>query len=333
MQDLLGVKFVDVRPISGTVANFSILAMLTNPGDTIFSVSTQAGGHISHNKAGAPTALKLNVENYIWDNENMNIDIDASEKIIEEKEPKILILGASLFLFPHPIKEIKEIADRVNAVVMYDAAHVLGLITGGEFQEPFKEGADVLSSSTHKTFPGPQGGIVASNDEELMKKIKRGVFPRMTSNHHLHRIPALAITALEMKNNGKNYARQIIRNAKTLAEEMYNLELPVIAEQLGFTESHQVALDIKSIGKNAGEEVNKLEEANIITNKNLLPWDSIKDVTNPSGIRIGVQELTRRGMKEQEMKEIASFFKRIILEEEDPKKVREEVIELRKTYN
>ena len=332
-KELLSAGFVDLRAISGTVANFAALSSLTKPGDTIISVSTPAGGHISHNKAGAPTALGLEVVNYVWDNEEMNIDVDASRKIIEERKPKVFILGGSLFLFPHPVREIKEMAEQVEGKVMYDAAHVLGLIVGGEFQQPFKEGADILTSSTHKTFPGPQGGLVASDDESLASILKRGVFPRLTSNHHLHRIPALAITALEMKRKGKEYAKQVIKNAKTLGEEMHALGLPVIGEHLGFTESHQIALDMSKINKRASEVANKLEEGNIIVNKNLLPWDDIKKVSDPSGIRIGVQELTKRGMKEEEMKKIAHFFKRIILDGEDPKKVKVDVLELAKEFS
>ena len=332
MGELLHTSFTDVRPISGTIANYAALSAFTKPGDAIFSLATAAGGHISHNPVGAPGVLGLDVHYYPFDNEIFNIDIDKAMREIIKTKPKVLILGASLFLFPHPVKEIKSIAEEVGAVVMYDAAHVLGLIMGGEFQNPIREGADIITSSTHKTFPGPQGGLVATNHAEYFKGLKRGVFPRLTSNHHLHRLPALALTALEFLNYGEAYAKQTVKNAKTLAEECYSLGLPVICEHLGFTKSHQVVMDVKKLGISSKEAVENLERANIITNKNLLPWDTIKEVHDPSGIRFGVQEMTRFGMKESEMRVIAEFLKNIILDKEEPEKVKEDVVEFRREF-
>ena len=331
LSELLNSRFVDPRPISGTIANIATLSSLARPGDTIISLSTPCGGHISHNKYGAPTALGLNVVHYEFDSEMMNIDIDKTRRKLGEsgKRPKVFILGASLFLFPHPVKEVKEIADEYSATLVYDAAHVLGLIAGGKFQDPIREGADIITSSTHKTFPGPQGGIVATNSEGLFERLKRGIFPRTTSNHHLHRLPSLAISTLEMMEFGKSYAKQTVNNAKALAEEAYSLGLPVIAENLNFTESHQIALDMSRIGLNGSKAADLAEDADIIVNKNLLPWEPLKNVKDPDGVRIGVQEMTRFGMKESEMKEIASFLKRIWIDKEAPKKVREDVTALR----
>ncbi len=332
--DLLKAEFVDPRPISGTVANLAVFSVLTKSGDSIMSLSTPAGGHISHNKYGGPTALRLRVYNYAFDYETMNIDVDKTRRDLKSEgiEPRLFVLGASLFLFPHPVREISDLAKEHNATVVYDAAHVLGLIVGGEFQKPLKEGADILTSSTHKTFPGPQGGLIATNSDELFTKLKKGVFPRMTSNHHLHRLPALGITALEMFSFGKDYARQIVKNAKTLAEEAYALGLPVIAEHLGFTRSHQIALDMEKIGLSGKEAADLAEQANIIVNKNLLPWEPLKNVRDPSGVRIGVQEMTRFGMKESEMKAIAELLKRLWLDGETPEKIKEEVIDLRENF-
>ncbi|RLJ08380.1 MAG: serine hydroxymethyltransferase [Candidatus Aenigmatarchaeota archaeon] len=332
MGELLHTSFTDVRPISGTIANYAALSAFTKPCDAVFSLATAAGGHISHNPVGAPGVLGLDVHCYPFDNEIFNIDIDKATREIIKTKPKVLILGASLFLFPHPVEEIKSIAEEVGAVVMYDAAHVLGLIMGGEFQNPIREGADIITSSTHKTFPGPQGGLVATNHADYFKGLKRGVFPRLTSNHHLHRLPALALTALEFLNYGEAYAKQTVKNAKTLAEECYSLGLPVICEHLGFTKSHQVVMDVKKLGISSKEAVENLERANIITNKNLLPWDTIKQVHDPSGIRFGVQEMTRFGMKESEMRVIAEFLKNIILDKEDPEKVKEDVVEFRREF-
>jgi glycine hydroxymethyltransferase len=240
-------------------------------------------------------------------------------------------LGGSVILFPQPIKEIKEICQKTGTKIIYDAAHVFGLITAGFFQKPLKEGADIITSSTHKTFPGPQGGLILGNiEKELQKKIQRKVFPGVLSNHHLHRIPALYITLMEMKKFGKDYASQIIKNAKTLAKELFDLGFDVFGEKLGFTKSHQVLVEASVLG--GGDFVAKLcERANIILNKNVLFTQKI-DIKNPNGIRIGVQEMTRFGMKEKEMKEIARLMKRLILDRESPEKIKKEVVELRRSF-
>jgi len=251
-------------------------------------------------------------------------------KMIEEVKPAFVVLGGSLYPFPHPVKEIAEAAHSVGAKVMYDAAHVLGLIAGKALTNPLEEGADVMTASTHKTFPGPQGGVILTNEKDLYKKVSRVVFPVFVSNHHAHRLAPLAVTAVEMMQFGEQYASQVVRNAKALAEELHALGVKVLGEHLGFTRTHQVVIDVSDRG-GAAELVKKLEDANIITNKNLLPWDPPDAIANPSGIRIGVQEMTRFGMKESEMKEIAKFIKRV-LDGEEPSKVREEVVEFRKQF-
>ncbi|MEM1675945.1 MAG: aminotransferase class I/II-fold pyridoxal phosphate-dependent enzyme, partial [Desulfurococcaceae archaeon] len=264
--------------------------------------------------------------------ENWNIDVDGARKVIENTKPKIVTLGFSLYLFPNPTKEISEIAHSVGAKVVHDVAHVLGLITGKQWRNPLEEGADLITSSTHKTFPGPQGGLIATRSEEDYKTIGRIVFPMFVSNHHLHRLAGVAVTGLEMKYWGVEYARQIIRNAKTLAESLAEQGFKVVAENRGFTESHQVVLDVRKQG--GGSRVAELfEKANIIVNKNLLPWDKPEDIKNPSGIRIGVQEVTRWGMKESDMKQIAEFMRMVAIDNKDPEDVKKKVIDFRKDFN
>jgi glycine hydroxymethyltransferase len=260
----------------------------------------------------------------------MNVDVDKTIKLMEEHEPKMLILGASLFLFPHPIKELAATAKACNTLIVYDAAHVLGLIAGKHFQQPFKEGADIVTSSTHKTFPGPQGGVVMAKESVNFEAIQKGIFPKFVCNHHIHRIPALAQTTWEMSVYGESYARQVIRNAKTLTERLAELGFKVLAEDLGFTESHQVVIDVRNYG---GGKINaeKLEVNNIIANKNMIPGDETSSETmkNPSGIRIGVQEMTRWGCKESDMEVIAEFIARCLMKNEN---VKDEVISFRKNF-
>ncbi len=331
MGELLNAKFVDLRPISGTIANATVFRVLGNPGDKAVIPPVQAGAHVSHTKFGTLGALGIEQVEMPFDIENMNIDVDKAVKIIESVKPKFVVLGASLYLFPHPVKEIADAAHSVGAKLVYDGAHVLGLIVGKKWRNPLEHGADVLTSSTHKTFPGPQGGVIATNDEALYKAISKTVFPCFVSNHHLHRLPATAITALEMKYFGEAYAEQIVRNAKRLAEALHAAGFKVLGEKLGFTKSHQVVLDVRNLGGGA-KCAELLEKANIIVNKNLLPYDPPTAIKDPSGLRLGVQEMTRFGMKEGEMEVIAEFFKKVLIEKRDPEEVKKEVIEFRKQF-
>ncbi|RLI84636.1 MAG: serine hydroxymethyltransferase [Archaeoglobales archaeon] len=326
---IFGCEHANVQPISGVTANLATFFALTNPGDCIVSLSVPHGGHISHDKFSAAGIRGLRVEHYPFDIENFNIDVDETRRIVRNLKPKIFVLGASLFLFPHPVEEIVEIAGEVGARVVYDASHVLGLMAGGEFQDPIEEGADVVTASTHKTFFGPQRAIIMCKDE-LAKVIDRGVFPGVVSNHHVHSLACYVMACIEMIEFGRDYARQTVKNARVLAEEMYNLGYKVLCPDLDFTRSHQVAVDVSDIG--GGDYVaRKLEECGIILNKNLLPWDDVRNVENPSGIRIGVQEVTRLGMGEDEMREIARFID-MALKDKNPGKVREEVREFKSNF-
>ncbi len=331
MSKLFGAEYVDLRPVSGTTANGAVFTALGEPGDTTMITPLQGGGHVSHSEYGIMGALGLRPIPLPFDNEEVNIDPDAAAKEIRRVKPRFIVLGASLFLFPHPVREIKEAAEEVGARVVFDAAHVLGLIAGRTYPNPLEDGADVVTASTHKTFPGPQGGVIMTNEKNLYKKIKKVVFPVFVSNHHLHRLAATAVTAIEMMYFGEEYARQVVRNAKALARALYDRGFKVLAPHKGFTETHQVAVDVSELGGGA-PVAEKLEEANIILNKNMLPWDTPDKIKNPSGIRIGVQEVTRLGMKEGEMEEIAELMYRVVLRGEDPAAVRKRVVELRSRF-
>ncbi len=324
--------FVDTRAISGAVANLIVYRSFLNPGDFFLAPGLTFGGHVSSSHFGIAGICGLKSIDLPFDEKNFQIDLERAIPLIKKTKPKLIMLGRSMFLRPEPIREIRK---ETEAIIVYDASHVFGLIFGKTFQDPFKEGADIITSSTHKTFPGPQGGIILAKKDfpiELWRKIQRTIFPGTISNHHIFRLPALAITALEMKKFGKNYAKQTIKNAKILAENLFNFGFDVLGESFGFTQSHQVIVDVKKFG--GGEVVaKKLERANIIVNKMALPKDKPKDATkNPSGIRIGTQEVTRIGMKENEMKEIAKFFKEILIEKKNPAKVKKKVVAFKKNF-
>ncbi|WP_051401038.1 serine hydroxymethyltransferase [Desulfurococcus amylolyticus] len=331
MGDLLGTKYVDLRPISGTTANATAFRTFTKPGDKAVVAPVQAGAHVSHTRYGTLGALGIEQIEMPFNIEEWNIDVDKARKLIEEVKPKIVTLGGSLYIFPHPTKEIAEAAHSVGAKVIHDVAHVLGLIVGGVWENPLKLGADVITSSTHKTFPGPQGGVFATSNEEDYKEMGKVVFPMFVSNHHLHRLAAMAVTAIEMKLWGSEYARQVVRNAKALAEALASEGFKVVMESKGYTTSHQVVVDVAELGR--GTKVAKLlEDAHIIVNKNMLPWDRPEDVKDPSGLRLGTQELTRWGMKEGEMKEIARLMKMVVIDKRSPAEVKEKVMEFKKEF-
>ncbi len=323
-------QHANVQPISGVTANIAAFFALTNVGDTIMSISVPCGGHISHDTVSAAGLRGLNVTHYPFDNEKVNIDVDETTKIAKEVRPRLFVLGSSLILFRQPVKEIREIADEIGAYVMYDASHVLGLIAGKAFQNPTREGADVMTGSTHKTFFGPQRAIIVSK-EELAERIDRAVFPGVVSNHHLNTLAGYVVAAMEIIEFGQDYAKQVVRNAKKLAEELYNLGYKVLGEKYGFTETHQVAVDVSDYG--GGEEVaKKLEKVGIILNKNLLPWDPIEMSANPSGIRIGVQEVTRLGMGEDEIGRLAELIDMTIKERKNFNAIRNEVKEFKRPF-
>jgi glycine hydroxymethyltransferase len=334
-------EFADCRATSGVVANLAIYSAFSNPGDYMLAASIPNGGHISHGKkehsGTAGLVHGLNIEHYPFSKEDMTIDVDATKKKITEmiangKKPAIAMFGGSLFLFPHPVKELAGFMHDNNIYVNYDGAHVAGLIAGGEFQDPIREGSDSMTMSSHKTLWGPQGGIIVSL-EKYADSIKKAIFPGNTSSHHLHHVAGKAIALAESLEFGKQYAKQVIRNAKTLAESLANFGFTVLGEKRGYTESHQLAVDVSKFG-DGGTIEKELEKANIILNRQLLPGDikSGKHYMHPSGIRIGVPEVTRLGMRESQMKEIASFIKQIVIDKSDAAKVASNVSEFREQF-
>ncbi len=325
-----GANFADIRPISGTIANYAAFSGISERQDKILSLGIENGSHVSHEKAGAAGFLGLEVDTLCYDND-LSMDLEKSAEKILAVKPRFIVIGGSVILFPQPVKELKVVCDKVGAKIIYDAAHVFGLIAAGVFQDPLKEGADIITTSTHKTFPGPQGGLILGNiDEFTAKTIQLRVFPGFSSNHHLHRIPALYCALKEMQAYGLDYAGQIVKNSQALARELFDNGFKVLGEKKGFTQTHQVVVDFERPG--AGHEAAaKLEEVNIILNKNIIPGLN-QSPKMPRGIRIGVQEMTRFGMKEGEMKEIARLIKEAMRDERGLEEIKKDVIGLRSGF-
>jgi len=332
-QEVFQAPFANIQSISGTVSNIGALKALAKPGDRITAVSTADGGHISHARMGAVGLRDLNLTTYPWDEERMEPDVDASCAMIREVQPKVALFGQSVFLFPTPMKEMADAAKEVGAAVMYDGAHVLGLIAGGQFQDPLREGADVMTGSSHKTFPGPQGGFLlsSSEDEAFQKRLNNAMFPGVCSSYHLHHVAGKVMALAEFKEFGADYAKDIVTNAQAFAAALAGEGFDVLAESRGYTASHQVLTRHGGLDSGAGAKAAALlEEAGIITNMNMLPGDT--KAMSPSGLRLGVQELTRVGFTADEMNDVASLYARVLLHEEDPNTVKKDVHELKSNH-
>lgn len=310
-KEVFNAETADLRPLSGHVADLVFFANFTKPKDIVMCVSEADGGYPGMWKKALPKFLKYKVIAFPFSKEKMNVKIEEATALIQRVKPKAVVFGASLFLFPQPVREVVKVARKVNAYVGYDGSHVMGLIAGKTFQDPLREGANALFGSTHKSLFGPQGGIFLA-DKEHGEKVKKNMFPGYVDNAHWNRIAALTVALAEMKEFGKQYAAQVVKNAQALAKALGDYGFPVVCRSLGYTESHQMFLDYGGYKK--GRVVaERLEKANIIAD---------------CGVRLGTCEITRRGMKEEEMEEIAVLMKRVIMDKEEPSKVKEEAIKL-----
>jgi glycine hydroxymethyltransferase len=321
---LVNCRQADVRPISGNAANTAIALGYLRGGDAVIVNSTAAGGHISHNTIGVfgrriqnrGASLNLESPNHIplhffpLTEDAYHTDVAKGIDLIEQVSPRMIVLGKSLFLFPEPVSELAAVCREKGIPILYDGAHVFGLLIGGQFQDPWREGATWVTASTHKTFPGPQRGVITADlDEEDAQKYwpaaDRGVFPGSSSNHHLHTLPALVVAIREAAAHGQAYAAQTVANAQTLGKALDAQGIAVEAREFGFTRSHQIAVDVSAHGGGVAV-AQRLEASDIIVNYNLLPRDT--DARNPSGLRVGVQEMTRYGMSSPEMQRLAELM-------------------------
>ena len=318
------VSFAEHRPVTTSVANALALRSLTNVGDTIMALEAPRG-HPSWRQQGYAGFRGLNILDIPFDYAEWNIDLVKLRQLTEKltTRPKVFVVGTSVFLFPHPLKEIVEIASEVGAKVWYDAAHVLGLIAGGRFQDPIAEGAYMMTGTTSKTLSGPMGGVILHNDPALDKDIRSNL-PGFISTLGHQRTAALAATLAEMSVFGADFAAQIISNAKVLARALDEEGFDVVGRKNGYTESHTILFDVSKQG--GGDRVSGLFEKGNIVSSAYKVWSPDEAW---AGVRIGVTEVTRLGMKEAEMKQIARFMRQLAREQEDPENVAKEVADFR----
>jgi glycine hydroxymethyltransferase len=331
LKKLFRSNYVDHRLMGGMIGNLAVYTALTQPGDIIMSVAQPFGGHSSNRSDGPAGVRGLKIVDIPFDPDELTVDLDTFRKTASLIRPKVVTLGLSMTLFPFPIREMSEVVAEWGGHIYFDGAHQLGLIAGGQFQDPLREGASVMTGSAGKTFSGPQSGIMVWDRVDITVPLTDAVFPVLVATHQVNRVAALAVAAAEMIEFGAEYMAQIVRNSQALGEALHKHGIPVLGAHKGFSQTHQVIADVRQFG--GGYEVARLlERANIITNKNLIPGDTPENWDHPSGLRIGTIEVTRLGMKEQHMDAIAAFIHRVLVARENPDNVLEDVIDFRNPH-
>ncbi|HLR70141.1 MAG TPA: serine hydroxymethyltransferase [Pseudogracilibacillus sp.] len=308
LKELFNAKYVNVQPHSGAQANFSTFFALLEPGDKIMGMNLSHGGHLTHGSPVNVSGKWFDIVSYGVDKNSNLIDYNALEKTAIEEKPKLIIAGGSAYPRIIDFKRFREIADKVGAKLMVDMAHFAGLVAAGIHPSPM-EYADVVTSTTHKTLRGPRGGVILTNDEEVSKKINKAVFPGTQGGPLMHIIAAKAVAFQEaLRTDFKQYAKQVVNNAKTLGEELKAHGASLISEG---TDTHLVLLDLRPWDLTGKEAEKKLEDIGITVNKNTIPYDPEKPFV-ASGIRMGTPALTTRGMKEKEMINIAQAIANVL---------------------
>jgi glycine hydroxymethyltransferase len=312
---LFGARYAELRPLSGHVAGAGVLLGLCKPGDRVLEVGSDGGGHRMAAKLAEGALIDLDVGFLPFDAERWNVDVGPAIARIEQTRPRLVILGSSTFLFPHPVREIAEAVHRVEgAALVYDASHVMGLIAAGRFQQPLADGADLVFGSTHKTLPGPQGGLILTNDSTLIEAVTTAVYPALVTNHHLFRLPALGLALLEMQHWGAAYAEATVANAQRLGAELAQRSLLVVGARNGYTRSH--TLLVGTDGHGGAETGALLERAGIIVTAARLPA-----ALGRVGIRLGTQEITRLGAQEADMPALADLLAAAIMQHASPEEL------------
>ena len=290
---------VNVQPYSGSIANLAIYLGTLKPGDRILAMSLEHGGHLTHGHPVSWTGKLFNFKHY-GVNGKGRIDYDEVLKIAKKFKPKMIVTGASAYSRKIDFKKFRAIADKVGAILMADISHIAGLVVGGVHPTPFPY-ADAVMTTTHKTLRGPRGAIIVAK-KELSKGIDAALFPGLQGGPHLHSIAAIGVALEEaLKPGFKKYARQVVKNAKALADELKRLGFKLV---YGGTENHLMMVDVTPLGMGGKQAGERLEHAGIIVNKNMIPYDTRKP-WDPSGIRLGTPAITTQGMKEKDMVGIA----------------------------
>ena len=312
---LFGAEHANVQPHSGSQANFAVYFAMLKPGDTIVGMNLSHGGHLTHGSPVNVSGTYFNVVPYGVNAETQQIDYDEFRKIVLESKPKLIIAGGSAYSRQIDFKKMADVAHEVGAIFMVDMAHFAGLVAAGLHPNPV-EYADIVTTTTHKTLRGPRGGMILCK-EEYAKAIDKSVFPGIQGGPLMHVIAAKAVAFGEaLQPEFKEYAEQVIKNAKVLAAELMSKGLTIVS---GGTDTHVMLVDVRNTGLTGKEAEHLLDEIGITANKNTIPFDPASPFVT-SGVRLGTPALTTRGLKEDDMKEIADIIAVVLQNPEDTAK-------------
>lgn len=328
---LFDAKYVNVQPHSGSQANMGVYFSVCKPGDTILGMNLSHGGHLTHGSPVNFSGILYKVVFYGVNKETEIIDYEQVSALAKEHKPKLIVVGASAYSRKIDFAAFRKIADEVGAAIMADIAHYAGLVTASLFPNPLPY-CEFVTTTTHKTLRGPRGGMIMTNNEEYAKTINKNIFPGMQGGPLMHIIAAKAVAFKEaLSEDFKAYQRQIVKNAATLAEELKKFGFRLVS---GGTDTHLMLLNLTDKNITGKEAEETLDKAGITVNKNTIPFET-KSPFVTSGIRIGTPAVTTRGMKEEEMKLIASFITRVLKDVKDEecfRKVKGEVKGLCKNF-
>lgn len=300
---LFDARYVEIRPISGHLAGLAVVMGLCHPGDLILELGREGGGHREAGRLDGAPLVALRVEHLPFDPATYNIDASRAAEMIRRLRPRLVILGSSNFLFPHPVKQLASaVADVPGCDLAYDGSHVMGLLAAGLFQRPLAEGADLVFGSTHKTLPGPQGGVIFSNRDDLMDALTPALVPGLITNHHPFRIPGLLLALEEASRWGSEYGSRTIANTNALGAALEAEGLDVVRVGDRYSESHTLLANVSEFRK-SDSVARELELSGIIVTSALLPA-----ALGSEGIRLGTQEVTRLGAGVGTMGKIARLI-------------------------
>jgi len=328
--EVFGADYAEVRVPSGAIANLYAFMATCAPGETIIAPPPEIGGHVTHHAPGSAGRFRLHTVPAPIAPAGYTVDVDALRRLAHEVRPKLITIGASLNLYPHPVATIREIADEVGARVLFDAAHVCGLIAGGAWPNPLDHGAHLMTMSTYKSLGGPAGGLVVTNDAELAQRLDAIAFPGLTANFDAAKTAALAVTMIDWQVAGPAYAAATVATAGRLATELAARGMPVFAGADGPTRSHQFALAADRWG-GGQHAARRLRKANLLTCGIGLPVEPIDGDVN--GLRLGTPELVRLGMGEPDMAELAGLIAAGLDLAAEPEQVAAEVSAWRKQFS
>jgi len=327
--EIFQADYAEIRVGSGAMANLYAFMATCQPGDSVIVPPASIGGHVTHHMAGAAGLYGIEIYEAPVDPSRYTIDVAGLRTLAQEVQPKLITIGCSLNLCPHPVESIREVADEVGAKVLFDAAHLSGMIAGKAWPDPLQAGAHLMTMSTYKSLGGPPSGLIVTNEADLTQRLDEIAFPGLTANFDAGKSAAMAMTLLDWRAYGEEYAQMMHKTAVALAEALDAEGVPVFTTAEGFTHSHQFALEAQRFG--GGQTAAKrLRQSNILTCGIGLPLAPVPNDLN--GLRFGTPEIVRWGMKPEHMPQVAGYIADVLLEREALEKISQAVSAYRREF-